>query len=127
MLQVAPQIHTGKSMQFLIKVLISALVVAGVATLARRYTIAAALLASLPLTSLLAIIWLYADTRDTGQVVALTYSILWAVIPSLLFFVALPLFLRIISFVPALLAACAVTMAGYGIYVLVLSRFGIRF
>lgn len=114
-------------MQFLIKVLISALIVAGVATLARRYTIAAALLASLPLTSLLAIIWVYADTRDTGQVVALTYSILWAVIPSLLFFVALPLFLRIFSFVPALLAACAATIAGYGLYVLILSRFDIHF
>lgn len=113
-------------MQFLVKVLISALVVAGVATLARRYTIAAALLASLPLTSLLAIIWLYADTRDTGQVITLTYSILWAVIPSLLFFIALPLFLRVLSFVPALLAACAVTMAGYGIYVLVLGRLGVR-
>lgn len=114
-------------MQFLVKVLISALIVAGVATLARRYTVAAALLASLPLTSLLAIIWLYVDTRDTAQVVALTSSILWAVIPSLLFFIALPLFLRVLAFVPALLAACAVTMAGYGIYVLVLSKFGIRF
>ncbi|MGA7965823.1 MAG: DUF3147 family protein [Gammaproteobacteria bacterium] len=114
-------------MQFLIKVLVSALIIAGVATLARRYTIAAALLASLPLTSLLAIIWLYADTRDTGQVAALTYSIFWAVIPSLLFFITLPLFLRVLSFVPALLAACAVTMAGYGIYILVLGRFDIRF
>ncbi len=114
-------------MQFLIKVLVTALIVAGVATLARRYTIAAAVLASLPLTSLLAIIWLYADTRDTGQVVTLTYSILWAVIPSLLFFIALPLFLRVLSFVPALLSACAVTMAGYGIYVLVLGKLGIRF
>lgn len=114
-------------MQFLIKVLISALVIAGVATLARRYTIAAALLASLPLTSLLAIVWLYADTRDTGKVITLTYSILWAVLPSLLFFIALPLFLRILSFVPALLAACAVTMAGYGLYVVILGRLGIRF
>lgn len=114
-------------MQFLIKVLISALVIAGVATLARRYTIAAALLASLPLTSLLAIIWLYADTRDTGKVITLTYSIFWAVLPSLLFFIALPLFLRIISFVPALLAACTVTMAGYGIYVVIVGRLGIRF
>lgn len=114
-------------MQFLIKVLISALVVAGVATLARRYTVAAALLASLPLTSLLAIIWLYADTRDTGQVVSLTHSIFWAVIPSLLFFLALPLFLRMLSFVPALIAACAVTVAGYGIYLLLLGKFGFRF
>lgn len=114
-------------MQFLIKVLISALVIAGVATLGRRYTIAAALLASLPLTSLLAIIWLYADTRDTGKVITLTYSILWAVLPSLLFFIALPLFLRILSFVPALLAACAVTMAGYGIYVVILGRLGVHF
>lgn len=114
-------------MQFLIKVVISALIVAGVATLARRDTIAAALLASLPLTSLLAIIWLYVDTRDTGQVVTLSYSILWAVIPSLLFFISLPLFLRVFSFVPALLAACAATVAGYGIYVLILGKFGLRF
>lgn len=51
-------------MYFLIKTLITALIVAAVSELARRYTVWAALLASLPLTSILAFIWVYWDTKD---------------------------------------------------------------
>lgn len=72
-------------MQFFIKVIMSALIIAGVSELGRRYSLFAAVLASLPLTSILAITWLYYDTHDTEQVVQLTQLIFWVVLPSLIF------------------------------------------
>lgn len=103
-------------MYFLIKTLITALMVAAISELSRRYTVWAALLASLPLTSILAFIWVYKDTGDTGKIIELSYSIFWLVFPSLAFFLILPALLKLdIKFVPALLISC-IAMAGiYGI------------
>jgi hypothetical protein len=113
-------------MQFLIKVILSALIIAGVSELGRRYTLFAAILASLPLTSILAIIWLYYDTRDTEQVVQLTQSIFWVVLPSLVFFLVLPVLLNAgTSFIPALLIASAVMVLTYWFYTLLLAQLGV--
>lgn len=113
-------------MQFLIKVLLSALIIAGVSELGRRCSLFAAILASLPLTSILAIAWLYYDTRDTGQVIQLTQSIFWVVLPSLVFFLALPLLLKAgMSFTPALLLSCTVMIVTYWLYTLALRGLGI--
>ena len=113
-------------MQFLLRVLISALIIASVAELGRRYSVLAAILASLPLTSILALSFLYAETRSTKTVVALSYSIFWAVLPSLIFFVALPLFIKLgLGFVSALLLACIVMALAYSAYAALLGRFGV--
>lgn len=107
--------------QFLLKVLVSALVVAGASELARRYSVAGALLASLPLTSILAMIWLWRDGVPAAQIADFSGSILWLVLPSLLLFIVMPLMLRAgYGFWPSLGAACAVTVAGYaiGVYAL---------
>jgi hypothetical protein len=105
---------------FLLKTLISALLIAGAAELARRSTAAAALLISLPLTSLLAILWLWHDTHDPLRVAAFSSEIFWLVLPSLSFFLVLPLALRIgVAFWPALAMAVTVTtLAYYGMVVL---------
>ncbi|MEP7042635.1 MAG: DUF3147 family protein [Dokdonella sp.] len=80
--------------QFLLKTLISALLLAGASELARRSTLAGAFIVSLPLTSLLAIVWLWHDTHDAARIAAFTTETLWLVLPSLLFFVVLPFALR---------------------------------
>ena len=114
-------------MQFLLKVILSALIIAGVSELGRCYTLFAAILASLPLTSILAITWLYYDTRDTAQVVQLTQSIFWVLLPSLVFFLVLPLLLKAgVGFFPALLASSAVMVVTYWLYTLLLTRLGVR-
>lgn len=114
-------------MQFLLKVILSALIVAGVSELGQRYTLFAAVLASLPLTSILAITWLYYDTRDTAQVMQLTQSIFWVVLPSLVFFLVLPLLLKAgVGFFSALLASSAVMVVTYWLYTLLLTRLGVR-
>ncbi|PLX84949.1 MAG: hypothetical protein C0617_05960 [Desulfuromonas sp.] len=113
-------------MYFFLKVVISALVIAGVSEVARRHTPLAAILASLPLTSILALLWLYHDTLDIQVVSDLTGQIFWALLPSLLFFLILPRLLRGgMPFVPALLLAVLLMVCAYALYAGVLKRLGV--
>lgn len=110
---------------YLVKVLISVAVIVTVTELSKRGgTFWGGVLASLPLTSLLAFIWLYAETRDAARVAALSWSIFWLVIPSLTLLLALPLLLRRgLSFGFALLIAIGVMLAAYLITASILKRF----
>jgi len=102
--------------QFLLKVLVSALVIAGASELARRYSVFGALLASLPLTSILAMIWLWRDGVPAATIADFSSSIFWLVLPSLLLFIAVPVMLRAgYGFWPSLGAGCALTVLGYAV------------
>ena len=81
-------------MYIVFKALLSGVIIALASEIARRSSLLGAVLISLPLTSILALIWLYRDTRDTDEVADLSWSILWVVVPSLVFFIVLPLALR---------------------------------
>src|SRR4051812_7350602 len=113
---------------FLIKVLVSALLIAGISELSKRSTLAGGLLASLPLVSLLSFIWIYVETRDTAKIASLSWSVFWLVIPSLGLFVALPLLLQKwrFPFPAALGLSVLIMLACYGAMVGVLRVFGIR-
>lgn len=112
---------------YVVKVALTAAVVVTVAEVAKRSTFWSAALASLPLTSILAFVWLYLDTSDTARVAQLSQSILWLVLPSLVLFIALPVLLRNgVGFWPGLLIGCATTALAYLGVVWVLGRFGVR-
>lgn len=114
-------------MQQLIKVIISALIIVGVSELGKRFTPIAAILASLPLVSILAMIWLYNDTNDVQKVIDLSTSIFWAVLPSLIFFLVLPLLLKSgLKFYPSMIISAVVMFIAYSIYLLALGKFGIK-
>ncbi len=109
-----------------LKFLISAAVVVAVSEIARRSSLFGALVASLPLTSLLAFVWLYRDTGDAAQVASLSASIFWLVLPSLLLFVLLPVLLRAgVGFWLSLTLSCASTAAAYGLTAVLLRRLGV--
>lgn len=110
--------------QYALKTAVSAVLVVAVSETAKRSETLGGLLASLPLVSYLGIIWLYVDERDVQKISDLSWSILWLVLPSLLFFVALPLLLRRWPFVPSMAVATAVMFAGYGAMTWALKRWG---
>lgn len=113
-------------MHLVIKALISGVIVACASEAARRSTLLGAILVSLPLTSILAITWLYRDTHDTDQVASLSWSILWVIVPSLVFFVALPVALRAgLGFAVSLLIACGLTALAYAGWVAGARAFGV--
>ncbi|WP_072394916.1 DUF3147 family protein [Hyphomicrobium sp. CS1GBMeth3] len=98
----------------LAKVALTSVLVVAASEAAKRNIVLGATLASLPLTSLLAMIWLYADTRDTEKVAALANGIFWLILPSLTLLLVLPLLLRRgIAFVPSVAISIAVTTASY--------------
>lgn len=113
--------------QYALKLALSALILVVVAEVAKRSTFWAAALASLPLTSLLAFIWLYLDTGDVQKIAALSGSIFWLVLPSLLLFVLLPLLLRNgLGFWLSLAVSSAATALAYLGMIKLLGIFGIR-
>jgi hypothetical protein len=113
--------------QYAVKVLLTAVVVVAVSELAKRSSFWGALLASLPLTSFLAFVWLYLDTRDSGSIAHLSLGIFWLVLASLPLFLVLPFLIRSgISFWMSLGASCLMTIAAYLALVWLLGRVGIK-
>jgi hypothetical protein len=112
--------------EYVVKVAVTAVVVVAVTELGKRSSFWGAVLASLPLTSLLAFVWLYVDGGDGEAVAKLSRSIFWLVLPSLVLFLMLPVMLRSWSFWPSLAAACVATVAAYFALVWVLGRLQVR-
>ncbi len=113
-------------MQFIIKIIFSAIIIALVSELGKKYTFFASILASLPLVSVLALIWLYKETSDMQKVTNLSHGIFWAVIPSLLLFIALPLLLKMgFDFYKAMFLSCLITSVGYWLFISILNKLGV--
>jgi len=100
-----------------IKLILTSLVVVVVSEMAKKSSIFGALIASLPLTSILAMIWLYRDTGDVEKVIHLSNNIFWAVIPSLAFFLVFPSMLKLrMPFTQALILSCLIMSIAYGAF-----------
>lgn len=113
--------------QYVAKVLVTAVVVVAVSELGKRSSFWGAILASLPLTSLLAFVWLYTSTGNSEDVAALSQGIFWLVLASLPLSLVLPFLLRHgVSFWPAFAGSCLLTVGAYFVLVWGLGRFGVR-
>ncbi|MES2337317.1 MAG: DUF3147 family protein [Pseudomonadota bacterium] len=113
--------------QFVVRALLSGVIIALIALIARRNAAAGALVASLPLLSILGMIWLWRDTHDAERITRHVEATFWYVLPSLPMFLLIPWMLRQgHGFVPALLAGCVLTIALYGVTILVAARFGVE-
>ncbi len=110
-----------------IKALLSGIIIAAVSEIARRAPALGALVVSLPLVSLLAILWLWRDTRDPARIAAHAQATFWYVLPSLPLFLVLPALLRRgLGLWSALGVSCLLTIALYAVMVTALARSGIK-
>ena len=111
----------------IVKILISAILIALISEVSKRSTFFGAILASIPLVSVMAMIWLYIDTNDSLQVVQLSKSIFWLVIPSLVLFITFPFFIRLqLSFYTALSASLIAMVITYFFTIAILDKFDIH-
>lgn len=111
---------------FAIKTLITLILIVAAAEIAKRNTLLGGLVASVPIVSLLAMVWLYVDTQDVAKVAMLARSILWLVLPSLSLFISLPILLNLgMNFWVSLGSSMAIMFSCYLLMLLVLGQAGI--
>ena len=115
-------------MYFFIKILLSALIIAVVSEIGKRYTWSAAILISLPLTSILAFVWLYLDTRDVQKIIDLSLSTIIMTVPSIIFFIILPIMLKLkYNFSLSMVVALASTSLFYIIFITIIKKINFNF
>jgi hypothetical protein len=110
----------------ILKAVISGILVAAISETAKRNPALGALIASLPIVSILAMIWLWRETEDAERIAAHAESTFWYVLPSLPMFLVLPALLRSgMHFYLALPLCCVLTAILYLTMIWALKRFGI--
>lgn len=108
------------------KYLLSAAVVVVVSEIARRSDRLGAFIAAMPLVTVLALIWLHVESQPVEKIANHAWYTFWYVIPTLPMFLAFPLLLPRIGFWPTLFACIVLTLVCFGLFALVLQRFGIE-
>jgi hypothetical protein len=112
---------------YALKIGISALVIVAITEIAKRSSGFAALLAALPLTSLLAFMWLHIEGTEPLRIAELSSQIFWLVLPSLVLFLLLPLLLRQgFGFWLSLVLSISITAACYFAMLPLLRKFGVQ-
>ena len=111
---------------FLTKAILSGILVAAISTVARRYPGWGGLVASLPLVSVLSMLWLYGETRDAEAVAKLSLGAFWFFLPSIPMFLVIPALLRAgVGFAATMAIACVMTIILYAAMSWIAPRLGI--
>lgn len=111
----------------IIKAMISGVIIAAASEIAKRNPGLGAIIISLPLVSILAMIWLWRDTGDTARIAAYSEASFWFVLPSLPMFLVFPAMLRHgIGFWSGLTISCILTMGLYLLTIFLLPKIGIN-
>ena len=112
---------------YLVKIAVTTILIVVISEIAKRSTLVGAVLASIPLISVLAMIWLYIDTKDISRVIALSSSIFWFVLPSLALFVLLPLLLKQgLNFYTSMGLSIGFTVGCYFLMLAILGHYGVK-
>lgn len=112
---------------YIIKLVITTLLIVLISEIAKRSSLAGAMLAAIPLVSILAMIWMYIDTNDSSSAVEFSNSIVWLIVPSMTLFIAFPILIKKgVSFYPSLLISIVMTIVAYYSVIFVLEKFGIK-
>jgi hypothetical protein len=112
---------------FIVKVLITAVIIVVVSEVGKVNAFLGSVLASIPLVSTLGMIWMHAEKTPTGKIVAHSRGVFWMVLPSLPMFLLLPWLLekQRWSFPASLATSLALTVVLYFASAALLKRHGI--
>ena len=110
---------------YIVKLIVSAGIIVLISELSKKLPLLASLVASLPLVSVLGMIWMYGEKVEVEKIAAHSVGTFWYVLPSLPMFLVMPLMLRKgISFPISLVVGIALTGALYFTMTKVLAKFG---
>lgn len=114
-------------MEFAVRAIVSGIIIALIALVGKKAPAAGALIASLPLISILGMIWLWRDTTDTALLADHAEATFYFVLPSLPMFLLIPWMLRGgHGFWLSLSAGATLTIILYFITAMLAARIGVR-
>lgn len=118
---------TEVAMTFLIvKYAVTALVIVVVSEVAKRSDRVGALIASLPLVTVMVMIWLHLEKQPEAKIANHAYYTFWYVLPTMPMFLLMPWMIRKgLGFWPALGAGCVLTFLCFALAALLLKRIGV--
>ncbi len=109
-----------------VKLIITALLIVLISEVGKRSSLMGALLAAIPLVSILAMTWMYIDTNDSKSAVEFSQRLVWLIAPSMTLFIAFPLLIKNgFDFYVSMLISIALTVAAYYAVIFVLGKLGI--
>jgi hypothetical protein len=108
------------------KYLTTALIIAGVSEIAKRSERLGAVIAALPLVTVLTLIWLYVERQPDQRIINHAFYTFWYVLPTLPMFLLFPWLMPKAGFWGALLASVAVTWLCFVGFAWMMERFGIE-
>lgn len=108
------------------KYFLTAAVVVLVSELAKRSDKLGGFVAALPLVTILALIWLQVENQSQEKIANHAWYTFWYVVPTLPMFLVFPALLPRIGFWLTLLACIIVTVGCFGLFAMVVRRFGIE-
>jgi len=107
------------------KYLITAALVVAISEFAKRSDKLGALIASLPMVTFLALIWLYVEQQPEEKISNHAWYTFWYVVPTLPMFLAFPFLLPRLGFWLTIAASVALTVACFALFALFVRPFGI--
>ena len=112
---------------YIVKIIITALIIVLVSEISKRLPLLGSLIASLPLISVLGMVWIFQETKDSQKLISHAEGTFWYVLPSLPMFLVMPWMMKKgISFYLSLGTGILLTVILYVIMTKLLSRFGLN-
>jgi len=112
---------------YITKIVITTLLIVLISEITKRNALAGALLAAVPLVSILAMTWMYLDTNSSNAAVEFSNKIIWLIPPSMTLFIIFPILIKKgVSFFPTMVISVILTITAYYLMILILGKFGIK-
>ena len=112
---------------YILKIALTVAFVVVISEISKRSSFTGAILASIPIISVLAMLWLYIETKDVVKVADLSSSVFWLVLPSLALFIVLTVLLKNgINFYLSLSASIGITVGCYFLLIFIAKKFGVN-
>jgi F0F1-type ATP synthase assembly protein I len=107
------------------KYLITAGLVVLVSEFAKRSDKLGALVAALPMVTILTLIWLHVERQPAAKVANHAWYTFWYVVPTLPMFLVFPALLEWLGFWPALAGCVVLTVVCFVVFAVFVKRFGV--
>lgn len=112
---------------YIIKLIITTFLIVLISEIAKRSSLMGALLAAIPLVSILAMTWMYVDTNDSSNAVEFSNRIIWLIVPSMTLFIVFPVLIKKgFGFYSSMGISILMTIFAYYSVIFILGKFGIK-